>query len=60
MVTEKLFTFLGPDPKNPRLMLIGMDGRVNLEAAEDVVARIRAQDGKGGLTFDSDAGHIVN
>jgi hypothetical protein len=60
LVTEKVFTFQGPDPKNPKLMLIGMEGRVTLEPAENVAARIRSQEGKGSLIFDADAGHIVN
>jgi hypothetical protein len=60
MVTDKVFTFQGPDPKNPRLMLIGLDCRVTIEPAENVTARIRSQDGKGSFTFDAEAGHFVN
>jgi Family of unknown function (DUF6263) len=60
MVTDKVFTFHGPDPKNPRLMLVGMDGRVTLEVAENVAARILSQDGKGNLVFDAESGHIVS
>jgi hypothetical protein len=60
MVTDKVCTFQGPDPKNPRLMLIGMDERVTLEPGEDVSAKIRSQDGKGSLTFDAEGGHMVN
>ena len=57
---DKVFTFQGPDPKDPKLMLIGMEARVTLEPAANVTAKIRAQEGKGSLAFDAEAGHIVN
>jgi len=60
LVMDKVFTFQGPDPKDPKLMLIGMEGRVTLEPGENVTAKIRAQEGKGSLTFDAEAGRIVN
>ncbi len=44
---DKVFTFQGPDPKDPKLMLIGMEGRVTLEPAEDVAAKIRSPGGQG-------------
>ncbi len=59
MVTDKLFTFQGPDATNPKLMLIGMECRVSLEPAAGVAAKIRSQEGKGNLTFDALGGHIV-
>jgi hypothetical protein len=62
VVTDKLFTFQGTDPKNPNLFLIGMETRVALEpvANSPLTAKIRTQEGKGSLTFDADAGRIVN
>jgi hypothetical protein len=59
LVTDRVFTFQGPDPKNPRLMLIGSESRVSLEPAENVAAKIRSQESKGSLTFDAEAGHLV-
>jgi len=62
VVTDKIFTFQGADPKNPNLLLIGMETRVALEPVPNspVTAKIRTQEGKGSLTFDADAGRIVN
>jgi hypothetical protein len=60
LVIDKVFTFQGPDPKDPRLKLIGMESRVALEPGENVSAKIRSQEGKGSLIFDSEAGRIVN
>ncbi len=59
LVIDKVFTLQGPDPKTPRLLLVGMEARVSLEPAENVTAKIRTQEGKGSLTFDADAGRIV-
>jgi len=60
LVMDKVFTFQGADPKDPKLMLIGMEGRVTLEPGENVSAKIRAQEGKGSLAFDAEAGRIVS
>jgi hypothetical protein len=62
VVTDKVFTFQGPDPRNANLLVIGLETRVALEPASNspVTAKIRSQDGKGSLTFDADAGRIVN
>ncbi len=62
MVIDKTFTFQGPDPKNPRLMLVGVDTKVALEPAAGaaLTAELRKQEGKGTLTFDAEAGHIVS
>jgi hypothetical protein len=57
---DQVFTFLGPDPKTPRLLVIGVETRVTLEPAENVTAKIRKQEGTGSLTFDALAGRIVN
>jgi hypothetical protein len=60
LVIDKVFTFQGPDPKDPKLMLIGMESRVALEPAENGTAKIRSQEGKGSLIFDSEAGRVVS
>jgi hypothetical protein len=59
IVTEKVFTYQGPDSKNPKLLLIGMEARASLEATENSAAKIRSQGGKGSLAFDADAGRVV-
>jgi hypothetical protein len=61
-VLDKVFTFIGPDPKNPKLLLIGLESRVSLEPIEgsEISAKIRAHDGKITLTFDSEAGDIAS
>jgi hypothetical protein len=60
LVVDQVYSFQGPDPKDPKLLLIGMEARVALEPAQDVTAKIRAQEGKGNITFDSDSGRIVS
>jgi hypothetical protein len=57
---DQVFTFQGQDPKTPRLLLVGIEARVAFEPAESVTAKIRTQEGKGSLTFDSEAGRIVS
>ena len=41
-------------------MHITMEGRVSLEPAANVAAKIRAQEGKGTLTFDKQAGRLIS
>jgi hypothetical protein len=60
LVLDRSFTFQGADPKSPNLMQITMEGRVSLEPASNVTAKIRAQDGKGSLTFDKQSGRLVS
>ena len=60
LVVDKIFTFQGPDPKDPKLLLVGMEARWRSSPRENVTAKIRAQEGKGSLTFDAEAGRIVN
>jgi hypothetical protein len=60
LVLDKVFTFQGPDPKDRKLVLIGMEGRVALEPGENLTAKIRAQEGKGSLIFDAQSGRIVS
>jgi hypothetical protein len=60
LAVDQVYTFQGPDSKNPKLMVVGMDARVTLEPAENVTAKIRMQEGKGSLTFDAETGRIVN
>jgi len=62
VVTDKIFTFQGADPKKTNILLIGMETRVALEPVPNspITAKIRTQDGKGSITFDAEAGRIVN
>jgi hypothetical protein len=62
MVISKSFTFQGPDPKTPSLMLIGVDTKVALEsgAGGTITADLRKQEGKGTMAFDAEAGHVVS
>jgi hypothetical protein len=62
IVTDKVFTFQGPDPKDGRFLLVGIEARVALEPDKNspVSARIKSQEGKGDLAFDSAAGRIAN
>ena len=60
IVLERSYTFQGPDPKDPNLMQITMEGRVSLEPVANVAAKIRAQDGKGTLTFDKRGGRLIS
>lgn len=60
LTIDQVFTFLGPDPKTPRLMLVGVETRMTLEPAENVTAKIRKQEGSGTLTFDSESGRIID
>ncbi len=59
-MVDQVFTFQGPDPKDPKLLSIAMEARVALEPAESVTAKVRTQEGKGSMTFDSETGRIVN
>jgi hypothetical protein len=59
LVVDQVYSFQGPDPKDPNLLLIGMEARVALEPAESVTAKIRLQEGKGSITFDAESGRIV-
>jgi hypothetical protein len=60
LVLDRSFTFRGADPQNPKLMIIAMEGKVALEPSGDISAKIRSQDGKGSLTFDSESGRLVS
>jgi Family of unknown function (DUF6263) len=60
LVLDRSFTFRGPDPQNPKLMIIAMEGKVALEPSGDANTKIRAQEGKGSLTFDSESGRLVS
>jgi hypothetical protein len=62
LVLEKTFTYQGPDPKSPNLMLVGIDTSVKIEPVEgvDIKATIRKQEGKGTMTFDGQAGRLAN
>jgi hypothetical protein len=60
LTLDKVFTFQGPDPKTPRLLLVSIEAKTSLEPAESVTAKIRTQEGTGSLTFDAESGRIVN
>ncbi len=60
LVLERSFTFQGPDPKDPNLAQISMEGKVSLEPAANVTAKVRSQDGKGTLVFDKQKGRLVS
>ena len=72
MVMERAFTFQGPDPKTPRLALLGIETNVSLEPTDGasasakpdesigVAGKIGAHEGRGTLTFDMEAGRIVS
>jgi hypothetical protein len=60
LTIDQVFTFQGPDSKTPKLLLVGIEAKVSLEPAENVTAKIRKQEATGSLTFDAEAGRIVN
>jgi hypothetical protein len=60
IILDRSYTFQGSDPKDPNLLQITMEGRVNLEPAANVAAKIRAQEGKGTLTFDKRSGRLIS
>jgi hypothetical protein len=61
LVVDRTFTYQGPDPRSPGLVLIGIDTAAKVEPIEgsDVKATIRKQEGKGSMTVDSQAGRVV-
>ena len=60
MVIEKTFTFQGPDPNSPHLLLVGIDSRVGVEPVAGVTTTIRKQEGKGSMTIDARSGHLIS
>lgn len=60
VVTDRVYTFQGADPNSPKLMVIGMDTRVSLEPGESLTVKIRSQEGKGSLIFDTEWGRVVS
>lgn len=62
LLVDRTFTYQGPDPKSPNLLLVGIETTVKIEPVEgaDVKATIRKQDGKGSMTIDAQAGRVVN
>jgi hypothetical protein len=62
LVVDRTFTFQGPDPNSPNLLLVGIDSTAKIEPIEgaDVKSTIRKQDGKGSMTIDGQAGRVVN
>jgi len=61
LVMDRTFTYQGPDPKNPNMLLVNIDTTAKLEPGEgpDVKATIRSQEGKGSLAVDAQAGRVV-
>jgi Family of unknown function (DUF6263) len=62
LVIDRRFTYQGPDPKNPDILLVGIDTTARLEPIEgqDVKAAIRSQEGKGSMAVDGRAGRVVS
>ncbi len=62
LIMEKTFTYRGPDPKSPNLLLVDIGAKAKIEPVEgvDIKLTIRNQDGKGTLVFDGQAGHVVS
>jgi hypothetical protein len=62
VVVDKTFTTLGPDPKNPDVLLIGTETKISIEPQENagVSAKIQSQEGKGSLSFDMKSGRILS
>ncbi len=62
MVLDKKFTYQGPDPKSPNLQLVGIENTARIEPREgaDIKVVLRKQEGSGSMTFDVDAGRVVN
>lgn len=61
VVIEQSFTTQGPDPKNPTVLLIGIEPKVSIEPQEGsgVSAKIQSQEGKGSMAFDTASGRIL-
>ena len=62
MVLDKKFTYQGPDPKSPNLQLVGIENTARIEPREgaDIKVVLRKQEGSGSMTFDVNAGRVVN
>ncbi len=60
LVPERILTYQGPDRQNPRLLIIAQESKVTLQPVANVEIKIRSQEGKGTLSFDSKAGCVVN
>ena len=62
LAIDRTFTFQGPDPNSPGLLLVGIDTTAKIEPAEgaDVKVAIRKQEGKGSMTIDPQAGRVVS
>jgi len=61
-VVDKTFTTLGPDPKNPALLLIGTETKIAIEPQENAgaLAKLQSQEGKGSMAFDTVSGRILS
>ncbi len=61
IVVDKSFTFQGPDPKNPAILQVDTETKVGLEPGDNTgySAKVRSQQGKGRLDFNSESGRIA-
>ncbi len=62
IVLDKSFTFQGPDPKNPAVAQVDTETKVGLEPGDGAAAsaKIRSQQGKGRLDFNTETGRITS
>jgi hypothetical protein len=62
LTVDRTFTYQGPDPKSPNLLLVRIDSTAKIEPIEgsDVKAAIRKQEGKGSMSIDGQAGRVVS
>jgi Family of unknown function (DUF6263) len=62
LVLDRTYSYQGPDPKAPNLVVIGIETNAKLEpvGGTDAKAQLRKQDGKGSMTVDLQAGRMVS
>lgn len=62
MITDKTYTFQGPEAADPSLVRIGLDTKTTLEPVADsqIEFEMKKQDGKGEFVFDTNMGRIVS
>ncbi len=62
LVQDWTFTYQGPDPRSPHLLLVNMQTTAKIEPIEgsDIKVAIRKQEGKGSMTIDGEAGRLVS
>ena len=62
MITDKTYTFQGPDAADPALVRLDLDIKTTLEPTPDsaIELEMKKQDGKGKFVFDKAKGRIVS